>query len=457
MPQIMVRISVFFCLLCSIVTQSQTFNYNADIALFQDGKSKQPVVIIQDSVLYSGTPLTKKTFKHTPYLGKLNHYIPFHIAGRTYLSHDGCGSVLEYRNDSIVRIDHSFLHLNQIGASTFNYKNTIYYFGGYGLFTFKNIVTKYNFQTNEWDKVNTYGDEIPSPRSDAYSQLIGDKLFVFSGHEENETVEEQKANTLPFVWELDLVSKQWKKLGSYDDKLNFNRNSKLFTANGKLYSLISDGNSYLFEIDFASNRVKKYTTMAFISLDKLYYDSKTDEIVCINNQETTKKSTLLRIKMKDLKGELLIDEKFITSSIPNYVYLIASLLLLVCVGLFYRNTIRNLFTPFKGMIYKKSTEEFYYNGKQIVFDTNETLLLKLLFEKIPNYVTLIELNKVFEVGEESFTAITKRRELAYNLLASKLTTLLDLPENKLILQRKNSSDKRIKEIKLSSFYFKVND
>jgi hypothetical protein len=70
---------------------------------------------------------------------------------------------------------------------------------------------------------------------------------------------------------------------------------------------------------------------------------------------------------------------------------------------------------------------------------------------------LIELNKVFEVGEESFTAITKRRELAYNLLVSKLTTLLDLPENKLILQRKNSSDKRIKEIKLSSFYFKVTD
>ena len=61
------------------------------------------------------------------YLDNLKFYIPFIANNKNYLVYNGCGSVLEWRNDSIVRIDKSFLHKNQYGAVTFVYKNKIFY------------------------------------------------------------------------------------------------------------------------------------------------------------------------------------------------------------------------------------------------------------------------------------------------------------------------------------------
>ena len=444
---------------CTLSMQGQTFNYNPNKLLFQDSKTKQAVVIIDDSLCFKGKDLLQQTYKHTPYLGKMQHYLPFYINGKTFLSHSGCGCVLEYRNDSIVRIDNSFLHMSQIGASTFQYKNEIYYFGGYGLFTFKNILTKYNFKTHEWDKIITTGKEKPSPRANAYSQLIGDKLYVFSGHEEKEEQTENTSNELnspPFVWVLNLKTLEWKRLGTYNEKLNFGINFNLFTAHGKLYSIVNDVDSYLFEIDIKNNQVKKYETMTFISLSSLYYDEATDEVVFFNDQQTSNKSSLLRIKLSQLKGKLHKDEAFIHSIIPAWFYILPLLLFIGLLVFRFRKRILSKIIPFNGMVYKKSKNQFYYNGKLFFFFPNESILLEFLYFNMHQFTPLISLNKIFENGnDESFTAVTKRRELAYTSLVSKLTVLFDISEQELILHQKNTQDKRIKEIKLSSAYFKI--
>ena len=450
------KIKVFFIFIFPLVAIGQTLPYHSDIVLFQDCKSKQPIVISQDSIMFKGNHLKKQKFSHTPYLGKIHHYLSFHLSGKTYLAHNGCGCMLEYRNDSIVRIDHSFLHMNQIGASTFQYKNTLYYFGGYGLFTFKNILTKYNFVTNEWDRVKTFGPELPSARSQAYSQLIGDDLYVFGGHGEEETSINERREVVPEIWVLHLNSLEWEKIGAYDTELNINFENHPFIANGKLYAIVEDGDAFLIEFDLKNNRVKKYKSKVFVSMSHPYFDSSTNQLVFINNQKTNEKSVLTRLKIKDMEGELILDEKFIHSIIPIWYYLLPVLLLISWIIIKYRKSLLSKVIPFDGMVYKKSTRQFIYNGKTVNFDTNESKLLTFLFHQINHFTPLISLNEIFENGvEESFTAVTKRRESAYGSLVSKLTTLFDAAENELILQQKNPKDKRIKEIKLSSGYFKI--
>lgn len=164
-----------------IDSSAQKLEFNGDFLLFREAKTKQPVLIIDDSLIYKGNDMKRIAFKHTEYPAKLEEYKFFNIGKKTYLVHEGCGPVLEYRNDSIVRIDNSFLHRNQFGATRFVYNNEIYFYGGYGLFTFKNILTKYDFQTREWIEVRTFSKTSMDTRESAFSFVKNSELYVFGG------------------------------------------------------------------------------------------------------------------------------------------------------------------------------------------------------------------------------------------------------------------------------------
>ena len=137
-----IQILFFFLFAINFKLVAQDFQINEDCLLFREAKTNQSILIIEDSILLNVKSQKKTKLKHTFYPDKLIHYKNFNIKDKTYLVHDGCGPVLEYRNDSIVRIDHSFLHQNQCAAVSFVYNNEIYFFGGYGLFTYKNILTR---------------------------------------------------------------------------------------------------------------------------------------------------------------------------------------------------------------------------------------------------------------------------------------------------------------------------
>lgn len=203
----------------------------------------------------------------------------FHIKHKNYFVHKGCGTVYEFRNDSIIRIDNSFEHKSQFNASTFIYYDEIYYFGGYGLFTFKNILTKYDFKTRQWELVK-YSDynNIPDPRSHVLSYLIDDDLYVIGGftenYETNLTTTTNKA--LNDIWKLNLTTKKWTFLGNLKNK-NFHIIEKLGYLASK-NNLVFD-NGKLYQIDFKNDILKstepkdKYT---FSLLEQ--YNSKTNEI-----------------------------------------------------------------------------------------------------------------------------------------------------------------------------------
>ena len=157
------KILFLFLYLLPTISFAQKLEFEGSFILFKEAKTKEPVLIINDSLLYKGVQAISIPFKHTSYLNILQEYIPVTIKDKTYLVHSGCGPVLEFRNDSIVRINDAYLQRNQYEAVPFVYNNEIYFFGGYGLFTHKNILTKYIFKTKDWIEVQTHGDLAQKP------------------------------------------------------------------------------------------------------------------------------------------------------------------------------------------------------------------------------------------------------------------------------------------------------
>ena len=76
--------------------------------------------------------------------------------------------------------------------------------------------------------------------------------------------------------------------------------------------------------------------------------------------------------------------------------------------------------------------------------------MRYLVESNNKFQSLNNLNRLFENNgqSETISAIVKRREQTVSGLIAKVSKITGIEESKLILERKNSEDKRIKDILL---------
>ena len=130
--------------------------------------------------------------------------------GAVYFLYPGGGLLFEYRDNRIIRIDESFPHRNQFSGHFFIYKNIPYLMGGYGYWKSNSLLTKFNFQTKEWDYIETRG-QVPELGINAGSFVVeNDILYVFDFYQKVEDVDVKNNNT----YELNLSSLKWEKKGS---------------------------------------------------------------------------------------------------------------------------------------------------------------------------------------------------------------------------------------------------
>lgn len=434
-----------FSLLIVNTSQGQKLKRYDDLLLFKDAQSQQPVIIINDSLVYKGKQLIP--FKHTEYPDKISEYLPFEIGTKTYLVHKGCGPVLEFRNDSIVRIDHSFLHKNQYRCTPFVYNNEIYLFGGYGLFTNKNIITHYDFKSGEWNQIQTHGSIKPEPRRSAYRYLNNNNLYLFGGYTDNANDILINKPVSPILWKLNLPTMTWSSVGQYNPDLLTEFWEKIQIKN-KLYLI----DAYIIELDFAKKITKKYDFKNY-ELLKFHYEIG-DTIYGIfsttENKYYFKKTTLA-----DLKGKFIgpvpffIEPETTPLNYPTMALIGLTLLSLVAIG--YQKRIISFKKPFKGIVYDSQKDQFLYKRKVIThFEDNEKKILHFLLSNSNQFVSLNQLNALFEnpAQPQTTSAIIKRREQAINGLLTKVSKLTGIPENKLQLEQKNTEDKRLKDLLL---------
>jgi hypothetical protein len=453
---------LFIFFIAVTICQAQSISRSDEHLLFKEVKSSQAVLILNDSILFKGNPLHQKSFLHGNYLESIIHYLPFNLKDKTYLVYHGCGVVLEWRNDSIVRIDKSFLHKNQYGAVPFAYNNKLFFWGGYGLFTYKNILTQFNFKTKEWDEVETFGTP-PSPRKQAYGIIINNNLYVFSGYEKDEENFIQIKDCEPVVYKLHLPTMQWTKLGKFTPKSDLNSKENItsnFVANNKLYILPLLNYDTTYEIDFIHNTLTTYRGN-LKNVYQPYFDAITNEVVFIN-KNTDGFKDFVRTPLNEFLGKQVSQQAFILpwyqSVNPSTIIVVILGILLVFIFIFYINKRKSHFAPFNGITFHASSAMFYYRGKPLdTLDNAELRILDYLVQNKHRFMSLNELNHLYEneIQKDNFTTVVKRREVALANLMAKLIFITNSNENDILMYRRSPNDKRMKEIKLKDHFIRV--
>ena len=436
---------LFITLLLSLSAYSQTWDYNDRVSLFIEAKSQKTIVFVNDTLFFRNGK--KIQLKMTPFPGKISEYLAFTLAQKTYLVHSGCGPVLEFRNDSLVRIDNSYLHNNQFGSTPFIYNNQIHYFGGYGLFTYKNIITRFDFKNGEWNQEQTYGEEFPEARCcEVFSYRKNNQLYIFGGIA-NDPKNIREVNAVrPVFWKLDLATMTWENKGTYNSELITTQYQSI-QIKDKLYLF----DQILLEVDLSNNEVKKYEYSNHLVPKRMVAKNDTIYGIFENNK---RRINFSKKTIEEIKGKYLGSESFILSYEGfNYEQYglggIIILFILIAVIIFYKKKIKK--SPNTKITFNSKTNEFEFKQKKITsFEENEKKILYFLLAHPNEYVSLNTLNGLFENPKqtETVTAIIKRRELTVNSLIAKVALITEIDESELLLERKNAEDKRLKDVLL---------
>lgn len=445
--------NVFIYLLAitfSSFTLAQELKFSQKPKLIYDYNQKEAVLFKNDSVVIKTkqkqeVPIFKETFP-----GNFDEYIPVSVENRNLFVHEGCGPVLEFKNDSLIRIDSSFLHKNQFLGSIFTFKNEIYIFGGYGLFTSKKIITKYNFKTHEWDLEKTNDEEIPTLR-DCLTTVIGNSLFVYGGYNNDD-----KFNNM--IYRLNLVTKNWEVyksnitvlLGGLSKKNSTN----LIRHEMGLFAINEDK---IYEINFKTNTIHKYKNDYIkFNIDGFIINDTIYNVFNLNENPKYK----YEFKMYPLKKHItnyenieLISSVYNEDNIIFYLslfFVLILILLTVLVGykkrFWFVSIIKN--TAF---VYSIKTKSLFYKGKYVHnLSAYDIIILERQFQSKNNFFALSDLNDLFADPSinESMDVLIKRRETKLNGFIKTITAVSGLRSEKICAFKKNETDKRIKEIQI---------
>ena len=434
-------LSVSITLCC----EAQEFSFKQKPLMFFDNNSNQVILIDNDSIVIKTKHNIKFPLKTNGIPAPLSEFIPFTIKNKNYFVHAGCGVVLEYRNDSIVRIDKSFLHKNQFDAASFVYNDEIYFFGGYGLFTYKNILTKYDFKFKEWVLVTTKGLKIPFTY-DSFSCVIGNNLYVFGG------TQNTPAN-VNSIYRLNLKTFEWEKFTTnvFNDFKTLNKSD--FNSFCYLDGLLINDKTRIYKyFDFKQNKKIEYETNFLTGIIHSFYTNNIVHIISIKNQYKNNHTYLYEsIPIKDILKKPISEAPFYYEEQPYYLYVLGLILVLVLGFFVYkkRSFISYYLHPSLPFQYWILSQALYFKGKKVKHLTEDDIKILNKMALHPNqFISLNEFNEMFTIDyeTENYAAIVKRREKKLDNFIKLLANVSGFEITNLLQERKNEIDKRIKEV-----------
>ncbi len=352
--------------------------------------------------------------------------------GIVYFLYPGGGLLFEYRDNSIIRIDESFPHRNQFSGHFFTYKNTPYLMGGYGYWRSNSLLTKFNFQTKEWDYIETRG-QVPELGINAGSFVVeNDILYVFDFYQKADDIDVKNNNT----YELNLSSLTWEKKGSlnrlfYDDinRKNIDLTIPFGSTRFLQKNLLSKS---LVVIEPSKNSVKNYINENLIQV-KTNAINVGDKIIYTSLTADRAYETLI---VKDFYDGLVLEsEAFLTNDYNLFV----SYFVVVLFFCF-------ILVVFTFLKFKRDTFYFVINNstltglnKSMNISTDEKFIIELLSSSKNNQVDNVFFLNYFKKPELSEDANIKRKNKAINDLNVKFEETFKL---ELIMKTAKQSDSR---------------
>ena len=144
-----------------------------------------------------------------------------------YLSFSGSGRLykLNSEDDSsyiFSRLDRTENMNYNLAANYFSYKQQIFSFGGYGFWKANGNLKLFNQKDQQWDIVPLSEEIIPQyyPLEASWFNPTSGKFFVPLQSIVNAGIagtENLKGKVIPYSYELDINTKQWKKLGKTNE------------------------------------------------------------------------------------------------------------------------------------------------------------------------------------------------------------------------------------------------
>ena len=408
----------------SIVVQAQEikipddviYSYNSEDSMYLFASNK----IYQTNVL--NRTVTKSVEFNTNGFDIVN-YTPIKVNETFYFVHLCGGMVLKLVNDMLIRIDNSFDHKMQFGSAIFKHNNEIYRFGGYGFFSVRDFLIKFDFKTKEWESTTLNEKISPSGRYDFTHIYTRDQLIIIGGKTVN-PLDRKERISLEDSWIYSFKDKKWNPIVTSEyckvfDSNTFNVNTSIGNViENKMYLYnyqnlefeIYDINNELFKID------KKFPVY--------FFDNKYHFIINRNNSD--------KVLITKTKKELLGEIRNINKLKKSYDFFIIILVLLgfasIVLIVFFIRRIRNSILMYP--------DKIRYKRNFISISSEEHLVL---CEFISNN-NILENNKLQGLLDKEQYDRSHNVRLKNNLVASlnsKFKYLL-ADDSKLYIQTKKS-------------------
>jgi hypothetical protein len=439
------------------VCQSEKIEISKKSTVFQN-KRNNSFLVFDDSTYYyefkvSSAKWAKKAYTFQSAISFNNFknlYTPIASDnGSIYFVDKGIGEVYKLIDDTLKRIDQSFHHQNQYDGCLFTYKNVIYCFGGYGLFTFKNIFTYFDENLGEWFPLELpLKSAKPDARSHCHFQLKGDQFILFGGmysaFEETKKFED--------VWEFNFIKKKWKNLGRINRLLIpivFQEKS-----NNLLHSLPKN-NIKVYDLNLHKNEFKLYKSIFFSNYHQILKDTSSNNICIVFSTREDYSHVFIISYEKALSPKVssgAIYAENTTSKKNSLIFIVLGSILFVLLSIFF------FYFKMKRTSQKLNKVKFfhkqnglYYFQNQLLEENFELLEIKLLKKFLDQPEQILELSLtlgIFEFDEASQETAKKRRENNLKSICEKIAQKSDLAQKDIFIETRNPIDKRIKLLKL---------
>ena len=357
---------------------------------------------------------------------------------RVYLLYPGGGILYEFFNGSVNRIDSSYAQRNQYSGAFFNYNNQLYLLGGYGFWKTKSILTKFNFNSGDWEYVKTSGN-LPEGINNPVFVLKNNILHLFNFSERPQNQLDVKN---PNLYSLNMETLNWRKGGLINPhflELKNHSSDRFFNINGK--TIISKvQNPTIFEIDLDSNKIKKYADNLLLYKSARKSIFKNGVIISTVRNTSNNTNSITYYDISALEKSIISEEYFIRGPISFVNYLIGGGIALIIILIFLWLSNDNV-----SKSYFVSSNSLFNSLNQINLDPDEAKVMLLFTRKeiVPNKEILV----LFEEKGKTKDFATKRKNKTIESLNKRFKRVFG---KNIIVKEKDQLDSRLTNYALNN-------
>jgi len=358
-----------------------------------------------------------------------------------YFIEKGCGIVYQLFNDTLKRIDHSYAHKNQYGAAVFTYKHKVHFFGGYGYFRTKNLITYFEPRALEWFEVVNRNYEVrPGTRQGPQHQILNNKVYIWGGAGRRG----YKDELLLDIWSFDMRKQLWKNEGEVNPW--YKELAASINPLGVLPSCWFASREFLVHTDIKKNKIFCFQNPNFQTYREILPNRDESQFLVIRKGTNDKKCFAMVLNLKELTSGQEPQTQYFYKKVSmlkmvtadTYLWISLTLNLILFLLLFYIRRVHktNWFKRRNAILHPEDFSEIEWQ-------------CLLLIEKHQS-IELSALNELFDEEELSYETLKKRRESFIKALRTKIALLTAIDVDQILYETKHPKDKRMKVINWGS-------